>query len=626
MQWITRSLSRKFMVGTAAGLITVSIVFLALFSRMYTGQLEQERGKAAEYVNRIFQTSLEAAMLRRDLDSLRSIVSQLGTQPGIDGVRIINPDGEVRFANSADKLGKTLRLDCADCTALLPAHVPFTYFTTGEAGGEVLRSVNPVRNKEPCSVCHGPIESHPVNGILLVDYDASPIRRHARNTTLMLMGSGAVVVLVTLIGGWWFMGRFVLLPVRRLAATSNALAEGRLDARTRIEGDDELAMLGTTINTMADSLQRSLRAIHDKERFLQDIVDAVPDGIRIIDDRFNVVLVNDAYRRQLGLDAETAVGMSCHASSHGCADPCPPTLTTCPVHEIRNNPVPLKTVHRHTRRDGSELDVEIYAAPLTVERDGERQFLVVESIRNLDETVQFSHEQKLSELGRLAAGVAHEIRNPLASIRLALDTVLRTENIDTQCNATVHGYLRLVDSEIDRCIDVTERLLKLSMFAGEHTQPVDINTAIRETVSLVAWEASASGITVSELLDESAPRVLASESDIRIVVLNLVQNALHAMSGGGRLTVETRRDSGTIEVTVSDTGVGIDSRDCRHIFDPFFSRRADHVKGTGLGLSITRAIVERYGGTIRVESRLGEGARFIITFPDPDAEEKEATR
>jgi PAS domain S-box-containing protein len=624
MQWITGSLSRKFTIGTAAGLIAVSVVFLAIFSRMYVNQLEQERGRAAEYVNRIFQTSLETAMLRRDLDGLRSIVAQLGTQNGIDGVMIINPAGSVRFADSPEKLGRQPRLDCTDCASLLAAGSPFTFFTPGDSGADILRSVNPVHNKPACTTCHGAVEDNPVNGILLVDYDATQIEANARNTTLMLMGSGAVVVLVTLIGGWWFMQRFVLRPIGMLVETSNALAQGRLDSRTTVSGSDELGTLGTTINAMADNLQRSLRAIREHERFLQDIVDAVPDGIRIIDDRFNIVLANTAYKAQLGLEADAAVHTTCHASAHHSPEPCAPTMITCPMHELRNRPGTLKTIHRHTHSDGHQLDVEIYAAPLTtVDADGTRRTLVVESIRNLEETVQFSHEQKLAELGRLAAGVAHEIRNPLASIRLALDTVLRSTTAGPERDDTAHEYLKLVDSEIDRCIDVTERLLKLSMFAGEHAQPVDINTAIRETLSLLAWEASSAGIATEQSLDAGAPRILASESDLRIVILNLAQNAVHAMPDGGHLRVCSRRHDGMVEIEIADDGVGIDAEDRKHIFDPFFSRRADHIKGTGLGLSITRAIVERYGGTIRVESELGQGARFVIRFPDIDKAEAE---
>lgn len=103
-----------------------------------------------------------------------------------------------------------------------------------------------------------------------------------------------------------------------------------------------------------------------------------------------------------------------------------------------------------------------------------------------------------------------------------------------------------------------------------------------------------------------------------MVVLNLVQNAFHAMGAGGRLTLTTERADGRILLSVEDTGVGIADNDRRRIFDPFFSRRADGVRGTGLGLAISRASVERDGGTIGVSSELGKGSIFTVSYPDPE--------
>jgi signal transduction histidine kinase len=115
------------------------------------------------------------------------------------------------------------------------------------------------------------------------------------------------------------------------------------------------------------------------------------------------------------------------------------------------------------------------------------------------------------------------------------------------------------------------------------------------------------------------PRVLASESDLRMTVLNLIQNAFHAMPQGGRLTLITKRLEGRINIVVSDTGAGIAPQDLAQIFHPFFSRRADGKHGTGLGLSISRANVERDGGNISVNSELGKGSTFTVSYPDPEA-------
>jgi signal transduction histidine kinase len=110
--------------------------------------------------------------------------------------------------------------------------------------------------------------------------------------------------------------------------------------------------------------------------------------------------------------------------------------------------------------------------------------------------------------------------------------------------------------------------------------------------------------------------VLASDSELRMVVLNLVQNALHAMPDGGELRVETLQQDDKVEIIFTDTGVGIQPADAAHIFEPFFSRRADSERGTGLGLSICQSIIQNYGGRIHFESQPGRGSRFVVELPD----------
>jgi signal transduction histidine kinase len=120
-------------------------------------------------------------------------------------------------------------------------------------------------------------------------------------------------------------------------------------------------------------------------------------------------------------------------------------------------------------------------------------------------------------------------------------------------------------------------------------------------------------------LDASAPRVLAQESDLRMIALNLAQNALHAMPGGGTLTVRTSRVGDRVEILFADTGVGIAAEDLERIFDPFFSRRADGSQGTGLGLSISRALARSFHGDVSVESRPGAGSGFTLQLPEAAA-------
>ncbi len=619
---IHKRLSRKFLLGNAAGLLLSSMVFFVLYMGMYRNQLEQERSTVAEQINHLLQTSLENAMLKRDLDGLQYILQRLGQQEGMANIMIINPLDEVRFTSNPELLGRRLSRDknksCTACHSGPKTEPLSTVFTTNELGQSVLRSVNPVRNRQECSQCHGPPDQNPINGVLFVDYDAQPIQEHARNTTLMLMGAGFCVIFITLSGGWWFMRKFVLAPVNTLATASNALAGGALDKRVAIQGEDELAQLGRHFNRMAEALEQNMKELQKKEKFLQNLVDAIPDGVRIIDDNYDVLLVNNAYCAMIGQTNEQMLHRKCYKISFDLDKPCAPTLRTCPVHELKTSSSPVKVVQRHLAGQGKRRDIEIYAAPMLLEIGGENHRLAVESIRDLGKQIDFSHEQKLSELGQLAAGVAHEIHNPLSSIRLSLDTMLRTKEESGRLADNAESYIRLVDHEIDRCLSITERLLKLSVVSNSPVELVNVNRAVVETTSLLNLEAEQSGIRVETELEVPEPRLLAGESDLRIVILNLTQNAFHAMPGGGKLTIVTRREQGRISINFKDSGVGVPETDMPFIFDPFFSRRADRIRGTGLGLSISRAIVERYDGSLTASSEVGVGSEFQASFIDPE--------
>lgn len=618
-RWFGRSLNRKFNLTMVSGLLVISLVFLYVFLGAYRQQLEQERARASTEVNHLLQTSLENAMLKRDLEGLRGIIDRLGNQPGIERVMILNPAGEVRFASDPGDLGRHFIPVCEGCDTQIMPTKEFTRFVVDSKGEEVLRSVNPVHNKQPCTKCHGPIRGHPINGVLLVDSQMAAIRDKAWSTALTLAGSGGIVVLLTMLGGWWFMGRFVLSPVDTLERTSRFLSEGQIQARVTVKGDDELARLGRVFNEMADNLQRSLQIIQEKEAFLQGLIDAIPDGIRVIDSDFSIVKANSSYCTQLGQELEKVALLKCFESSHNRSKACAPTMLTCPVHEIGRSKASVKTIQQHQRKDGSSFHVEVFAAPMWIEVEGERREYIVESIRDMEKEIDYSQEQRLAAMGQLAAGVAHEIRNPLSSIRFALQSTLRETEGKRVDLTKVSRYLRRVDDEIDKCIDVTERLLKLSEPAVGRPQLISLNVAIEETISLLASNAMEHDILIETLLLPSEVRVLGAESEVRTLVFNLVENAFHAMPSGGRLHVVTQAGGGEARMVFEDTGVGISAENYPYIFDPFFSSRADKTKGIGLGLSICKSIVSRYNGRIEVESRMGEGSRFIVVLPDADA-------
>lgn len=163
--------------------------------------------------------------------------------------------------------------------------------------------------------------------------------------------------------------------------------------------------------------------------------------------------------------------------------------------------------------------------------------------------------------------------------------------------------------------------MKLSVHPTERPQLVVLNDVVSDVLSLLNAEALKLDVNLEIDMDERL-RIIGSDSELRMMVLNLAQNALHAMPDGGTLTVCGRSSEDKVELVFIDTGVGIAKENLPRIFDPFWSRRADNVHGTGLGLSICREIVRQHKGTISVSTEAGRGARFTIVLNSADAQVK----
>ena len=613
--WIDKKLQRKLVLILAALLFATSTAFLAMVIASYKTRMVSEHARASMQVNRLLQASLENAMLKRDIPGLRKIVGRLGHQKGIASVTIINPDFEVRFSSDTKKLGKILHTPTIAKALKTRSHQ--TSFITSDTGRQLLRSVNPVHNKPPCKTCHGPADIHPVNGLLIVDYDSTSIRDSALKSALLLGLIGAIVVLATGVGIWIALNQLVVARLQLLNEANHAVACGDFAWRVNISGSDEIAELASSFDTMAERLDKTIGQLHASETFLQSVIDSIPDGIRVIDDDFTIIKANRAYCEQTGRAMGDVIGQKCYKSSHGRNEPCPVTLVDCPVAELKKTPdKTIKARHQHFNDEGSELFVEVSAARVQLTINGKTSSYVVESIRDLAEQAKISQEQRLSEIGQLATGVAHEIHNPLSSILFALKAMQG----DIESSNTVSpDYLEIAEGEISKCLEVTDRLLMLSLPPDEGQELIDVASPVRKAISLLSFEAEHAHVAIHLRLDDKA-RIIASDGDIGMIVINLAQNALHAMPKGGDLTIGVQRQGNRVVLTFSDTGEGIARRNLEKIFLPFWTRRADASSGSGLGLSICKAIIDRLGGEIRVDSTVGKGTTFTISLPDADSE------
>ena len=232
---------------------------------------------------------------------------------------------------------------------------------------------------------------------------------------------------------------------------------------------------------------------------------------------------------------------------------------------------------------------------------------------------QLVRSERLASVGYLAAGVAHEINNPLGIItgyaELSIKELQKTQSAD---DPTL-GALRVICEEAYRCKDITQKLLSLATPGAEARRPVSLAAIARDVVSmLTGLKQYRDKQLVIEHDDPDACIVLASEGEMKQVLLNLVLNALDAVaSATGRVRVEVRQRDGQVELSVADNGRGMSPQTLERIFEPFFTdKRGARQPGTGLGLSITHAIVESHGGQILAQSPgANQGATFTVTLP-----------
>jgi signal transduction histidine kinase len=216
----------------------------------------------------------------------------------------------------------------------------------------------------------------------------------------------------------------------------------------------------------------------------------------------------------------------------------------------------------------------------------------------------------MASLGQLAAGVAHELNNPIGTIMMFSRVIQREMGQDDKWQKDIG----LVVQEADRAAKIVKDLLSFAKETKVRPGLVSINRIIEETLSLLNKQSLFHNIEVRIRLDDALPETFADPDLLRQVFLNIILNGAQAMEGKGALTVESRsRDGGLkIEIRIQDTGMGIPEKNLPRLFDPFFTTKE---KGTGLGLALVYNIVSKHQGTVSVESELEHGAAFIILLP-----------
>jgi two-component system NtrC family sensor kinase len=223
---------------------------------------------------------------------------------------------------------------------------------------------------------------------------------------------------------------------------------------------------------------------------------------------------------------------------------------------------------------------------------------------------QIGQSAKLASIGRLAAGIAHEINNPLTGVLTFAHLLQQKDTMDEQSKEDITVIIR----ETTRVREIVQGLLNFARESKPEKEPLDMNEVLTETMKLLRSQKEFSKITVVEHLAPDLPVIHGDKNQLQQVFLNLSLNAVEAMERGGTLSIATLSENGNIQIVFQDTGCGIKKENLDDIFEPFFTTKPP-TKGTGLGLSVSYGIIRRHGGSIKVESQEGEGSTFTISLP-----------
>jgi two-component system sensor histidine kinase PilS (NtrC family) len=435
---------------------------------------------------------------------------------------------------------------------------------------------------------------------------------YRRGALILASVAAAVLCVLYLRSGFGWLGGTLVQPGAAsrgllLAATTNisalflvALLAGYLS--------EQLRDAGRKLETASASLE-DLRALN------QHIITSIQSGVLSYALDGRVLFMNAAAERILGVSAERVVLGPIGALLGELGPP------QARARAAGERDAPLRWEQRYVRADGDERVLGMSRSPLMdsagVHRGDILVFQDLTPLRQMED--QIRRTEKFAAIGKMAAGIAHEIRNPLASISGSIEMLQRAENL----NQTDRRLMDIVMREIDRLNGLVTDFLRFARPRVGQLESVRLEPLLHEVVEVFGYlgrESMSKRVDVDLLVGQGL-QVQADPQQLKQVFWNLLNNAADALSEGGLVQLEARvvgasgaPDDG-VEIRVVDHGPGIAPENIARIFDPFYTTKP---RGTGLGLALVHRIIEEHGGHVRVESQLGLGATFIVWLPTPD--------
>ena len=572
-----------WVIMSIAVILLVIVVILAVQNinreKRYMSRILIEKGAA---LIKAFEAGTHTGMMGMMWggDQLQRLIEETARQPDILYLVVTDRDGVVLAHNNRSRIGKKF-LDSASLKALGPGTREQWHLTDRadkQSVFELYRYFRPLSNA----------------GVEMQERMGSMMRSRG-----MMMGQG---------NDWWLSSNrseqdqiiFVGLDVE-------PFEDARLeDIRNTIIISAILLLLGVggfLSVIYAQSYRLTRRSLQDTSAFADEVVTNLPVGLIATDRNTKIAFFNAAAEKITGIRFEDARGKDAGEALPG--NWCGLEETLMQGHPVLEQEMECSFSNRKT------VPLSVSASRI-VNEDGEFVGNII-ILRDLGEVRRLQEEvrrkEKLAALGRLAGGVAHEIRNPLSSIK-GLATYFGSKFAE---ESEDRKAANVMVREVDRLNRVVSELLELARPSELKLKHTDINALLAHSVRLVQQDAQAKNIEINLSTGNDVPLIQADADRLSQCLLNMYLNAIQSMDPGGILSVKSfPGENGTVKVEIGDTGKGISPNDLKRIFDPYFTTKPS---GTGLGLAIVHKIIESHQGNIQVDSTLGKGSVFSIVLP-----------
>jgi PAS domain S-box-containing protein len=441
--------------------------------------------------------------------------------------------------------------------------------------------------------------------------DAGTIRKmnETRNT---LIGVALFAVTLAFILTYFWSGSIVG-PLLRLVGAVQAISRGDLKQKISVENSDEIGLLASEFNKMTTSLKESRdqletvnRDLYDMKEYISNIVESMTVSVIVIGLNYQVTMVNSEFEKVFGCPRTELIGEDVTKLIRFDAE-------DDFRWQLRSVMDSLKTKILNKTQcllNHKKITANLHLSPMMdVNKVLTGIVIIIEDVTNyinLEERLAFS--QKMASIGTLAAGLAHEVNNPLGIILNYLEVMMMDSNDHKSL-----GYLKRLQSETERIAKIIQRLLEFSRKSETKFEPIELMKELEVTLEFVDYRLRKQQIQLIRDYQLKEAWVTGDKNLLKQVFLNIILNAAQAMENGGSLSIKVSETIPGEEYAIifTDTGKGISSEHLNKVFDPFYTTKKIG-EGTGMGLTISYGIIQEHGGTIDVESRKAEGTQVTI--------------